>query len=101
MYTVTASNAIRVNKRNAKKLYNRNCEIVLVGHKMWPFDGTNLGYHIQKSDIDSREDGWTFDKLVNNHAYYNTSFEEGYYAAYYANRVDVAAHKLTAHKERD
>lgn len=79
-------NPIRVRKSAARKLYVAGAEVVMVSCKLYPFGGWSPGYSVRKSNIDAREDGWTFDKLVDNYQSYNSSYEEGYYPAFYVDR---------------
>jgi hypothetical protein len=74
---------VRVRKQHARKLYELNAPITMVAHKMLPFGGWSLGYTVNKDNIDSREEDWTFDKLVDNYTSYNACYEMGYYPAFY------------------
>src|SRR5438105_4949668 len=89
-HRVGSERAIRVRKSAARKLYNHNLPVVIVACKLWPFGGWAPGYHVHKSDIDEREDDWTFDQLSRNYEYANCSYETGYYPAYYVDSRDAA-----------
>lgn len=89
---------VRIRKQHARKLYNADVPITMVGHKMQPFRGWNLGYTIHKSkDMESYYatcNEVNFDRRVNAHAFYNTSWEEGYYAAFYVKQSDATQHNI-------
>jgi hypothetical protein len=85
-------NATRIRKSAARKLYNAGAEVVMVSCKLYPFGGWSPGYTVRKSSIDAREDGWTFDALVDNYTSYNAGYEVGYYPAFYVDRAAAKQH---------
>ncbi len=75
----------KINKVQARKLYDSNETVLVVGDNVNSFhfeNGWHLTYIVTKTDIDKREDGWTFDKLVRNFEWY-LDRELGRRAAYY------------------
>ena len=91
------TNYVRVRKQHARKLYDHDVEIVMVGCKMYPFGGWQLGYRVRKSDMIERAtfiEDTAFDAIVRNHGWYNLSYEEGYYQAFYVKQSDANAHNI-------
>jgi hypothetical protein len=87
MNQITIDGYRRINKTNARKLYNRGVEIVLCPNKMRPFTPWQFEIRIK------RKLDWTattFDKVVNEFEYYNcTNTETGYRTSYYARETDI------------
>ena len=78
----------RVNKTNARKLFNEGEKILIIGHKLSPKNIYNLGIEIQKDEICNKVynytyDVFTFDEIVYRFVVYNCNFECGYYPAFY------------------
>lgn len=71
----------KINKTQARKMFNQGIEVKIIPHKANPyspwFDGAN--YKNNNSFITN------FDELVNNITKYNCNSELGYYLAYYIN----------------
>ena len=84
----------RITKHQAKKRFAAGQAFSLCGHKMHPGYPFNPAFLVSadylsryrsdsgayKGDVSDQE---AWDALYNNWAYYNTSYEQGYYAAYY------------------
>lgn len=71
-------NLLRIDKKVARKLHDEGKEIFLAPSKLMPGGVWSIGYLVQKAE------DRTFDQLVNSFDYYNTSYEQGYYAAFYS-----------------
>lgn len=67
----------RVNKHNAKQVFDTGESIVICAHKLNPFGAWHCGVHINK------EEGYTFEQWITNYDAYNCNYETGYYPAFY------------------
>lgn len=75
---------VRVNKRVARKAWNEGKGIIILPCKMNPRSPWFKGIMIKKSDFESLGYDTDFDKIVNQHEYYNcTNNEVGRYCAFY------------------
>lgn len=95
---VIPTNAVRVSKRNARKLYNAHVALIMVPCNEWPFSPMSSSFPMHSSDHEdavTTPPNDTFDIRVNSFIYYNCSHEQGYYPAFYANERDCIAHNIT------
>jgi hypothetical protein len=70
---------VRINKTSARKAYNDNREVLLIGCNLMPFGPWTSPCAIHKEAENPTE----FNSMVNSFEYYNTCSERGYYASYY------------------
>lgn len=66
----------RVSKVKAEQIFNAGKEILLVPAKFCPTSELSISYEKQYTD-------YSFSELVKNFAWYNCTYETGYYPAYY------------------
>ena len=67
---------IKINKREARKLFNNGKSFYMVSCKMRP----EFAIKINDSRINAFR---TFDNLINHFSYYNCDYARGYYPAFY------------------
>lgn len=72
---------IRVRKNQARKLFEENKPFYIVSHKMRPGMPFQMGMTIYPEE--DKKEGRTFSMLIDNWNYYNSSWETGYYPAFY------------------
>lgn len=68
---------IKINKREARKLFDKGKSFYMCGHKLRP----EYSVFIKEN---ARDEVLNFDILVRQFKYYNCDYERGYYPAFYA-----------------
>ena len=71
----------KIDKREARKLFNKGKKIMFIPCKLNPYSIWNVGIWHQLSDGTDCD----FDSFCNAVEFYNCSFETGKYLAYYIN----------------
>jgi len=71
----------RISKRAARKLFSEGKPLYVIAHKMRPGMPFQMGMTIFSEKY--LEENKDFDSMVNNFAFYNCSYETGYYPAFY------------------
>ena len=74
----------RINKTQARKRFAARLPFFIVGAKVSPahiVGGWGLGFLVGEREYNDPE--VSFDRLINNWAYYNANNELGYYPAFY------------------
>ena len=78
---------IRINKIQARKLYNEGKDVFFIPHKLNPENNFyNLGIWENKDLWGQYED---FETLVNNFEHYNCTNETGLYTAFYIKKESI------------
>ena len=79
----TLDGRVRVSKRVAQKAYEGGQTVTLIACNMSPDGIWTSGYTVNRTEVETTSDCWTFADLVNNFAYYNCTNETGKYPSFY------------------
>lgn len=83
MIKIETTKYIRINKRQARKIYENNGELFMIPHKMNPENS----YGMLLGPVNTF---FPFDQIVNSATYYNCNSECGWYLAFYIKKEDAS-----------
>lgn len=83
MQKIETKNYIRIDKRQARKIYENNGELYMIPHKMNPENSWGLL-------LGPVNTFYPFDGMVNGATFYNCNNETGNYLAFYIKKEDAA-----------
>lgn len=83
----TVGKMARISRATARRLYDAGVEVVIVAHKFMPYpdaaNGVAMRMNKARDEAQMLDSESGFDKIARNYAWYNCTWETGYYPAFW------------------